>query len=67
MKERIENLRGIELGLGPRGEYYLFFTSTRLNQTAMIALQASNEHHSDRKVLDAWIEEQRDSQKRNNA
>jgi hypothetical protein len=58
MKERIKNLSGIELGLGPDGEYYLFFTSLTLDQGTRLRLQGSTPQTTERKVLDAWIEEQ---------
>jgi hypothetical protein len=58
MKERIRNLSGIELGVGPRGEYYLFITSETLQEKTVIPLQASHASNSHRQILDAWIEEQ---------
>jgi hypothetical protein len=63
MNGRITNLSGIELGVGPRGEYYLFVTSETLQESTMIPLQASDPAHSHRKVLDAWIDEQLKNQK----
>jgi hypothetical protein len=41
MSERIKNLSGVELGLGPDGGYYLFFTSTALAQETRLRLQGS--------------------------
>jgi len=58
MKERIKNLSGVELGIGPRGEYYLFVTSETLQEGTMIPLQASSVNHPHRKVLEAWVKEQ---------
>jgi hypothetical protein len=58
MTERIKDLSGIELGIGPRGDYYLFVTSTTLKQETMIPLQASHIDHSHRQILEAWLKEQ---------
>ncbi len=58
MKERIKNLSGVELGIGPRGEYYLFITSETLQESTMLRLQGSTPQTAERKVLDAWIAEQ---------
>ena len=62
MKERITDLSGIELGIGPRDLYYLFVKSETLQESTMIPLQASYVDHPHRKVLEAWIKEQLDRQ-----
>jgi hypothetical protein len=58
MNERITDLSGIELGVGPRGEYYLFVTSETLQKSTMIDLEGSTPQTTKRKVLDAWVKEQ---------